>query len=160
MSDLGPALPDLGTGNIEILYDVMTAPVVRWRGKRLPPIYNTPDGPFPAGTRPRYEGQMVDRSGTGVSLGVLATFTITVVDTLTGEIINSAYRVDALNTGRGLVNDDGSFAITLDAADTSMDNVPGEAQVQRSLVIEWSTNDVPPEIGRHQRNFMLVRLAA
>lgn len=141
-----------------VAYDNIIATTVYQGDQPLPPVVNAPNGPFAAGSRPAYRGTIHRRDGTGLPLATLLTLTLTIADTLTGEIINSVDGVDILNTGRGLILDGGSFVITLEAADTSMDNVPGASQVQRSLIIEWTTSD--PDAGRHQVNLILVRLAA
>jgi hypothetical protein len=139
----------------------MTVTAVRTpEGRVLPPIINLPNGPFASSTQPRYRGQIFDNGGAGMELANLATFVLTIADTLTGEIINGVNRVDVFNTGRGLIDDGGGFTILLETADTAMDEVPGAPQVTRSLVLEWTTNDVPPETGRHQADFILLRLAA
>jgi hypothetical protein len=143
----------------QVLYDNMSVTRVCQGDDPLPPIVNAPNGPFAAGTQPRYRGLLVDSNGRGIALGVLATFTLTIADTVSGEIINGVDRVDILNTGRGLVDDGGGFVITLETADTMMDEVPGAARIARSLVIEWTTTDTPPETGRHQADFVLLRLA-
>lgn len=139
----------------------MTATAVRSpEGDVLPPIINLPNGPFASGSQPIYRGQLFDSDGRGMALALLATFTLSIVDTLTGEIINGADNVDILNTGRGLIDDGGAFRITLMTADTAMTEVPGAPQVQRSLVLTWATSDIPPETGRHQADFILLRLAS
>jgi hypothetical protein len=143
-----------------IRFDNMTVTMVCTpEGDPLPPIVNMPNGPFASGSQPVYRGQLFDNGGHGMDIANLATFTLTIADTLTGEIINSVNHVDILNTGRGLIDDGGAFIVTLMTADTLMNEVPGAPQVQRSLVLEWTTKDVPPETGRHQADFILLRLA-
>lgn len=145
---------------IDLRYDNMTCTAV-WTagGDRLPPIVNLANGPFPAGTRPLYAGMIVDRAGVGLNIADYASATLTIVDVLTGEVINGVDHVDVLNTGRGTFSDGGGFEILLDVADTLMDEVPGAPQVTRALILDWATTAVPPEVGRHQANFVIVRLA-
>lgn len=142
----------------DILFDNMTATVVYdLEDNPLPAVVNVPNGPFASGTRPQYSGQLVDRDGEGIPALDLASFTLSIVDTLTQEVIVSD--VNILNTGRGTVDEAGNFTVTLEVGDTLMDEVPGEEKIQRSLVLDWATIDVPPQVGRHQANFILLRLA-
>lgn len=143
-----------------LLYGNVTSTLASFDGFPAPPIVEAPNGPIAAGTCPQFVGRLVDRNNAGLLLGNVSTFTITIVNTLTGEVINNVSQVDVLNTGRGILNDGGDFVITLTSDDTQMFESPGAPRVQRSLILEWSTNDTPPDIGRQQMNFMVVRLEA
>ena len=137
----------------------MSATVVADGGTILPPVVNASNGPYASGSTPIFTGQIVDGDGDGIPAANLETFTLSIVDTLTGAIINSVSQVDVLNVDRGTVDDEGNFVISLEVADTSMAEVPGATRVQRSLILDWTTDDTPTQAGRHQVNFFLLRLA-
>jgi len=122
-------------------------------------IVNTPDGPVAAGSTPVYTAYFVDTTGAAIPPTALASVTLTICDTQSGAIVNSVSQVNILNTGRGTVDSAGKLTITLEPGDTAMDEVPGLAQIQRSLVIDWATTSTPPVIGRHQVNFPVLALA-
>lgn len=143
----------------DVLYDNMLTTVVYSGGSPLPAIVNLPNGPFASGTRPRYQGTLVDGVGAGIPAADLDSFTLTIVDTLSGMIINDCDAADILNVGRGTVDDEGNFVITLEVDDTSMTEAPSDDRIQRSLILDWATTDDPPLVGRHQANFILLRLA-
>jgi hypothetical protein len=120
-------------------------------------IVAAPNGPYAAGSTPVYIGQIVDATGTGIPSANLAALTLTIADTLSGEVINGCEAVNILNTDRGTVDGQGNLTIRLEVGDTSLGEV-NTPSVQRSLVIDWSVkpND---EIGRHQVNFIILALA-
>lgn len=126
------------------------------------PIVNLPS-PFAAGSTPIYLSQIVDPYGTGIPAADFSVLTLTLADTLSGAIINSVNQVNILNTGRGTIDSSGNLQIQLTAADTAMDEVPGAAQVQRSMIIDWTYATSGPKAtsgtGRHQANFILLALA-
>ena len=47
-----------------------------------------------------------------------------VADTLTSAVINAVEQVNILNTGRGTIDSLGNLAITLEAADTALPEMP------------------------------------
>lgn len=143
----------------QIIYDRMSATAVADGGTILPPVVNAPNGPYASGTTPQFDGQIVDGEGAGIPAANLDSLTLSIVDTLTGAVINSVSQVDVLNVGRGTVDAEGNFVITLEAADTEMIEVPSATRVQRSLILDWATDAVVPLVGRHQVNFILLRLA-
>ena|SRR5579859_4010148 len=129
------------------------------------PVVQAPNGPYAAGSTPVLAGQFVDPYGVGIPAAAFSVLTLSIVDTASGAIINSCSQINILNTGRGKVDASGNLTISLDVADTSMSEVPGAAQVQRSLVIDWTyatAGPTPPASsgsGRSQINFMLLSLA-
>lgn len=123
----------------------------------MPAIVNLPNGPYAAGSTPVYTCQIVDGTGAGIPADDFITLTLTIVDTLTGTVINNCSQDDILNVGRGTIDDDGNLVVQLGADDTSMAEVPTASKVQRSLVLDWETST--DLIGRHQANFNLSRLA-
>lgn len=123
----------------------------------MPTIVNLPNGPFAANTTPVYTCKIVDGTGAGIPAADFSSLTLTIVDTLTGVVINSCSQDNILNTGRGTIDDDGNLTIMLGTLDTSMSEVPSASKVQRSLVIDWVT--LTELAGRHQVNFILSRLA-
>lgn len=123
----------------------------------MPAIVNLPNGPFAESTTPVYTCQIVDGLGAGIPAADFVTLTLTIVDTATRTVINNCNQDDILNTGRGTIDDQGNLTIQLGVLDTSMSEVPGDNQIQRSLVIDWST--ATNLTGRHQANFILCRLA-
>lgn len=137
----------------------MRTTTVAVEGVPLPPVVNLPNGPIAAGTRPRYAAQLFDDFGVGIPANDLATFTLTLVDTLSNAVVNGVDDEDILNVGRGTVDAEGNFVVTLEVTDTGMDEVPGASRVQRSMVLDWTTTADPPLVGRHQANFYLYRLA-
>lgn len=124
----------------------------------MPAIVNIATGPFPAGSTPVYTAKIVDAEGAGIPDTSLDTVTLSIVDTLSGAVINGVSETDILNTGRGTVDEFGNLTITLLPDDTSMEGVPGAAKVQRSLVIDFTYNG-GDSVGRHQVNFTLLALA-
>lgn len=115
-------------------------------------------GSFAAGSTPVYSGQLVDSTNNGLSYSALTTLTLSIVDTLTGLVINGVNKVNILNAGRGQVDAQGNLTITLLAGDTTMTDVPGASRVERSMVIDWTYNG-GASVGRHQVNFILLALA-
>ena len=97
-------------------------------------------------------GQLVDAVGVGISQADLLTFTLTLFDTMSGAIVDDVSQADILNTGRGTVDDEGNFVVTLTADDTSTGELPGATMVQRSMVLDWSTSSFS---GRQQVNFWI-----
>lgn len=121
------------------------------------PIIQAPNGPYASGSTPVFNGQIVDQYGFGVPAADLVSLTLTIVDTLSGEVINGVQQVNILNTGRGAVDDQGNVVITLTAADTSLSET-NAVKLQRSLVIDWTGAGLVGT-GRHQVNFILLALA-
>ncbi len=128
-------------------------------GLLLPSIVNLPTGPWAAGSTPIYTAQIVDQSGEGIPADDLASLTLSIVDTLSGAVVNGVSSTNILNTGRGSVDDRGNLVVILEAGDTSMVEVPGAEQVQRSLIFDWTTVADLEVVGRHQVNFLLLALA-
>lgn len=124
------------------------------------PIASLPGSPYAAGQTVVVQGQLVDELGVGVSSAQLTSLTLTIVDTLTGVVVNNVLQVNILNTGRGTVDALGNLTIRLLPGDTSMINEPGATQLQRSLVIDWQfAQGQVTSSGRQQCNFTLYALA-
>lgn len=123
-------------------------------------VATAPNGPYAAGSTPVYGGQgtaqIVDGNGNGIPAAALTSLTLSIVDTLSGAVINGAQAVNILNTGRGAVDDQGFLTIALLPGDTSLSEV-NTPSIQRSLVIDWTYG--AGLVGRHQVNFQVVALA-
>lgn len=126
-----------------------------------PAVSQVPGGPFAAGTTPVYSALVVDPAGTPLRGSALDSLTLTIVDTLTGNVINDVDDINILNTDRGTIDEAGNLTIQLETGDTEISDIPPIAslRVQRSLVIGWSYN-TGLLIGRQAANFQLIQLAA
>ena len=124
-------------------------------------VSQVPGGPFAAGTTPIYSALLVDAANQPLPGSALESLTLTIVDTLTGNIINGVDNTNILNTGRGTIDEIGNLTIQLEASDTEISEIPPIASyaVQRSLVIGWSYN-LGLIVGRQEADFQLVQLAA
>lgn len=119
------------------------------------------DDPVPAGSTFVYGGTFKDESGNAIAASDLVSLTLTLVDTVSGAIVNSVNAVDVLNTGRGTVSAGGVFAITLgqhpNEADTALLDST-DSQEDRSIVLEW-TYSSPAKTGRHEKQFTVEALS-
>lgn len=140
----------------DLWWDYMAVTVMIADGPVGGPIVNAPNGPYAASTTPVYQGQIVDATGTGIPASGLSSLTLSIVDTLSGSIINGASQVNVLNAGRGAVDSSGNVTITLETGDTSLANTQAPS-IQRSLVLDWITT--AGAVGRHQVNFVILALA-
>ena len=124
-------------------------------------VTTTLPGPVPAGATPIYQGQLVDEQRNAIPLVRLSALLLTIVDVLTGAVINNVERTNILNTGRGTVDSQGNFVVHLQAGDTSLVESPGTAQLERALVLDWTftRTDTTTGYGRHQANMTIVALA-
>lgn len=126
----------------------------------MPAVTNVSGGPFAAGSTPVYTARIVDGGGVGIAASRFSALTLTIVDTLSGAVVNGVSQINILNTGRGTIDASGNLTISLLAGDMAMDEAPGAARIQRSLVIDWTfTTGLVVGTGRHQANFELVALA-
>lgn len=124
------------------------------------PIANLPGGPYAAGQTVMVQGQLVDELGAGIPAAQLTSLTLSIVDTLTGAVVNGVQQVNILNIGRGSVDALGNLTIRLLPADTSLASEPGAQQLQRSLIIDWSyAAGQIVSFGRQQCNLVLYALA-
>lgn len=122
-------------------------------------IVSIPTQAIPEGSTPTYTANLVDSFGDPVPAQDLNTLTLTICDTLSGEIINSCDQENILNGGRGTITPEGLLTIQLLTGDTSMSELAANVvQIQRSLIIDW-TYDGGAKTGRHQANFPITRLA-
>jgi hypothetical protein len=134
----------------QIVADWMAVSVIIWDSVPLGstrfgmPVVTAPNSPYSDGTTPLYRGKIIDPYGHPVGAAQLSSLTLTIVDTLTGVVINNCDRVDILNTGRGAIDAVGNLLIRLEVADTLMTEVPGATKVQRSMIIEWQFQPTPP----------------
>src|SRR5690348_6667791 len=119
----------------------------------MPAVVNATGGPYAAGSTPVYTAQLLDENNVPLGGNSLTTMTLTIVDTITQQIINGVDRVDVLNTGRGTVDALGNITIALTAGDTSMSETTA-LQVQRSMIIDYTYN-AGAAGNRHQVNFLL-----
>ena len=110
--------------------------------------------PVGSGTTPEFTFNLVDGNGNPISGAALQTLTLTIADTLTSAVINAVEQVNILNTGRGTIDSLGNLAITLEAADTALPEMPVPTQVPRSLMIYWTYNGSTSN-GWHQCNFFI-----
>ena len=151
----------------DLLYDWMGASSII--GDALPvgsenqllgaPIVQVPNGPYAAGSTPIYAGQIIDPFGVGIPAADISILTLSIVDTLSQQVINGVSGTNILNTGRGTVDDLGNLKVSLEAADTSLAETDA-AQIQRSLIFDWTYATMSSAgSGRHQVNFILVALA-
>lgn len=129
------------------------------------PIVIAPNSPYAENSTPIYRGLLVDVYGVGIPAAAVSVLTLTIADTLTGTIINSCNQANILNTGRGTLDSSGNLQILFEAADMSLSESPGVAQLQRSAIIDWTyatSGPTPPAStgqGRHQVNFIVQALA-
>lgn len=125
----------------------------------MPPIIQITSGsPVASDTTPLYTAVLVDPAGHPISGAALDTLTLSIVDTLTGVIINGVSQTNILNTDRGTIDSQGKLSVQLRVGDTSTDELPGVARVLRSLVFDW-TYQSGTQVGRHQANFVIDALA-
>lgn len=126
-------------------------------------IVNAPNSPYAEGSTPIYTGQIRDVFGAGIPATAFSSLTLSIVSTLTGEVINGVDAVDILNTGRGTIDSSGNLTIQLESGDTSLSTFPGQARVQYSMIIDWTYETVVAPTssgsGRHQVNFSVLALA-
>jgi hypothetical protein len=127
------------------------------------PTVNAPNSPYASGSTPVYAALLADPYGVGIPAAAVSVLTLTLVDTETGAIINGVDHIDILNVNRGALDSAGNLQIVLLAGDTSMSDVPGLNQVQRSMIIDWTYATSGPQAssgsGRHQVNFIVQSLA-
>ena len=124
----------------------------------MPSIVNITTDEIPANSSQTYQANIVDYRLVPVTADMLNTLTLTIVDTLSGTVINNVETVNILNTGRGSIDANGVLTVQLTPGDTDMSEVPGATRVQRSLIFTYTYN-FGVSGGRHQVNFYLVQLA-
>lgn len=120
-------------------------------------VVNAPNGPYAAGSTPEYTALIVDAERRGIPASRLDALRLTIVNTLSGQVVNSCQDQNILNTNRGTVDEEGLVTVTLQRGDTSMDDVPGDSDVLRSLQFLWSYGG-NRYIGLHQVDFQIIRL--
>jgi hypothetical protein len=113
--------------------------------------------PVPAVTTPTYAAQLVDENGNPIGSTGIDTLTLSIVDTITGSVINNASQVNILNAGRGTIDSQGNLLITLEVGDTDLFN-PDDDVEERSLIIDWTYNG-GARAGRHQVDFQIQALS-
>lgn len=122
------------------------------------PTVTLPNSPFAAGSTPVYTGQLVDPYGVGIPASAFSVLTLSLVNTLSGVIVNGVDEVGILNTGRGTVDATGNLTIQFEAGDTAITD--GAIQEQRSLIVDWTYATTGTSgSGRHQGNFTVQALA-
>jgi hypothetical protein len=120
-------------------------------------IVDVTGSPVGANTTSPYTADMRDEEGNEIPGSVLDAMTLTIIDTLSGAIVNGCQNVDILNTGRGTIDETGHLTINLETGDTDMSEVPGASMVQRSLIINWTMND-GTTLRSHRANFFVRNL--
>lgn len=103
-----------------------------------------------------YEGQLLDENSVAVPAANLAALTLSLVDTITGAVINSVTQVNILNSGRGTVDSSGNVVITLTPTDTGLQDSTA-SQESRSMVIDATYSG--SKVLRHQIDFLLSALS-
>lgn len=114
--------------------------------------------PLPFNSTPVYAAVMVDENDVPMGPGAFTTLTLSIVDTLSGAIINGVDNVNILNTGRGTLDANGNLTVAFLAADMAPYNAEDD-QEQRSLVFGWTYNG-GAKVGAHQVDFQLQALSA
>lgn len=116
---------------------------------------SAPNGPYAAGSTPVYTGQLLDAYGAVIPASHITVLTLTLVDTLTGAVVNGVNAINILNTGRGTVDALGNLTIAYLATDTAITE-GALPSIQRSAVIDWTFTG---GVGRHQVDFKIFALA-
>lgn len=105
-------------------------------------------------------GQFTDATLNGIPAAQFTYCTLTIVDTLTGAVVNNCVQTNILNTGRGSIDSNGNLSLSLYPADTSTIDEPGASQIQRSLIIDWAyAQGSVTSVGRQQANFIVLALS-
>lgn len=116
-------------------------------------IVNAAGSPVGSSTTAIFTFVLRDVFGNPVPGSGLATMTLTIADTATGQVINAVSQVNILNTGRGVLDEAGNLTVTLQAGDTALAELAVPVQTQRSLVIRWT--DLAGGSWWHQCNFLI-----
>lgn len=120
-------------------------------------VSTPPGGPFPSRSTVIYTGRLVDSNGAGIPADELDSLTLSLAVTNTGAIVNGVEKVDILNTGRGVVDDEGYLTITLTRDDTDIGAAPANTQRTLSMVLDWTFNGGAHE-GRHEVRLRFIAL--
>lgn len=121
------------------------------------PVVDFTNQPFAPGTTPMVTAQFVDQFGVPIPLLAIFSFTLSIVDRVTGVTINSVLDTPIKNADRGKVFPDGSFQIQLLAADTAMTQSIDPIEY-RSLIIVWTWNG-GAQVGKRQYDLLIDALA-
>lgn len=141
-------------------YDWAGGPRLVFAPNGYAPTVNLPGSPFAAGQTIQVQGQFTDAFGNGIQATQFQSCTLTIVDTLTGAVVNNCLQASILNTGRGSIDSQGNLTLTLGPDDTSLAGEPGATQCQRSCVIDWMySQGAVTSYGREQANLILLALA-
>jgi len=108
-----------------------------------------------AGATVQYSATLIDQDNQLIGAADIDSFTLSVVDTKTGDIINSVDDTNILNLDRGTVDDKGNVRVILMPEDTLLDS--GVKRAVRSIVLKWSYSG--GKRGRHQVDFRIEALA-
>jgi hypothetical protein len=133
----------------------MSAYKLVWSNNLASAIVNLPNGPYAEGSSPVITGQLKDVNGIVVPGSRFTSVTLTIIDTASGAVINGVQNVDILNTGRGVIDNQGNLTITLLSSDTSMSEAPGVPSVQRSLIVKFASG---PFTGVGRGDFQIVAI--
>src|SRR5271166_5699891 len=110
-------------------------------------------GPVNAGSTATYTATLVDYDDVTIPGSALVSLTLTIVDTLTGIVINGVLGVSILNVDRGTVDELGNITVALQPGDTSM-GFPTPSQVSRTLIFNYAYNSGQSQ-GYHVANFQV-----
>ncbi len=113
----------------------------------------------PAGTTAVYTARLLDVAGQPVPGDQLTALTLTLLDALTGDVVNHVDAANVLNAGRGRIDDAGNVTITLgappdDGGDTAL-LTPTDREELRSLLLGWT---MPGVTGAHRADFLVLNL--
>jgi hypothetical protein len=112
--------------------------------------------PVAAGATAIYRAQLVDDLGNAIPAAALTTLTLSIVDAVSGAVVNGCQQANILNAGRGAVDAQGNLTVTLGAQDTAL-LAAGDVQEFRSLIFDWSYGG--GKTGRHQVDFPIIALS-
>lgn len=113
--------------------------------------------PAPSGGTMIYNGLLLDERGTALFLDDLSVFELSIINTVDGTPVNGVNKEDLLaGAPRITFRSDGVFKITITSDETAL--AAPETKKARSIILEWQYG-APTMIGRHQADFMVVRLA-
>jgi hypothetical protein len=115
---------------------------------------------IPSGGTFKYLAQFVDETGSPIVAADLSTLTLSIVDTISGAIVNGVDGVNVLNQGRGAIDANGNLTVTLglvaDRMDTVLLNASDQAE-QRSIVLNWTWNGGTEAMAK-QVDFLIIAM--
>jgi hypothetical protein len=97
-------------------------------------------GVLSQGSSARWTWVVQDETGTAIPAASLSTFILTHYAVVLGQgniTVNSVFKVNILNTGRGTVDASGNVVVTMTPADMTILNSPAVPEIHVFLV-EWT----------------------